>query len=182
MAVVVLVLWLFTAGAGVYLLVTSNLGRARPPAAMPGAQPAPAAQPPPASPRDTKRAMRTRFDPPSLVAARSAPVLPGARALLEFAHPACGIIGLGFWLGFTFVHYRPLGWIAFGLVAVTASLGLRWFAASTRAASTRAGESRAAGRQDEPGPLFNVRLIAVHGGAAGLTLVLAALTVLLLHG
>ena len=30
MAIVVLVLWLFTAGAGFYLLVTSNLGRARP--------------------------------------------------------------------------------------------------------------------------------------------------------
>ena len=30
MAIVVLVLWLLTAGAGFYLLVTSNLGRARP--------------------------------------------------------------------------------------------------------------------------------------------------------
>src|SRR5690242_19025807 len=30
MAIVVLVLWLFTPGAGFYLLVTSNIGRARP--------------------------------------------------------------------------------------------------------------------------------------------------------
>ena len=30
MAIVVLVFWLFTAGAGFYLLVTSSLGRARP--------------------------------------------------------------------------------------------------------------------------------------------------------
>ena len=35
MAIVVLVLWLFTAGAGFYLLVTSNLGRARPAASDP---------------------------------------------------------------------------------------------------------------------------------------------------
>ena len=35
MAIVVLVLWLFTAGAGFYLLVTSNLGRARPAATTP---------------------------------------------------------------------------------------------------------------------------------------------------
>src|SRR5438046_2038089 len=37
MAIVVLVLWLFTAGAGFYLLVTSNLGRARPAATTPAA-------------------------------------------------------------------------------------------------------------------------------------------------
>ena len=61
-------------------------------------------------------------------------MVPGLRALLEFAHPAFAIIGLGFWLGFTFVHYRPLGWIAFGLVTATIGLGLTWFAANTRAA------------------------------------------------
>ena len=42
MAIVVLVLWLFTASAGFYLLVTSNLGRARPAATTPAAEPAPA--------------------------------------------------------------------------------------------------------------------------------------------
>ncbi len=201
MALVVLVLWLFTAGAGIYLLVTSNLGRTRPaahpapasvtahsaPAAhsappAPAARPAPAAYaaraaPPaptaePASRRELKRAARKRFDPPSLVAARNAPLVPGVRSLLEFAHPACGIVGVGFWLGFTFVHYRMLGWIALGLVAVTASLGLTWFAANTRAAS----------RRDEPGPSFRGRLLALHGGAAALTVTLAALTALVLHG
>src|SRR6516162_11410011 len=45
MAIVVLVLWLFTAGAGFYLLVTSNLGRARPAANAPVAT-APAATAP----------------------------------------------------------------------------------------------------------------------------------------
>ena len=93
MAIVVLVLWLFTAGAGFYLLVMSNLGRARPaPAAEPATaslaapvtqpapevQPAPEAQPAaaPASKREMRRAARDLFDPPSLTAARNAPVVP----------------------------------------------------------------------------------------------------------
>jgi hypothetical protein len=192
MAIVVLVLWLFTAGAGFYLLVTSNLRGARPAAALPVAQPAPNAEPATASvaapaaqapaaqaqpaAKRPSRAARDRFAPPSLVAARNAPVLPELRSLLEFAHPACAIIGLGFWLGYTFVHYRALGWIAFGLVTVTVCLGLSWFAANTRAARrTLSSEHR-----DVPVPSFSTRLIALHGGAAAVTFVLAALTALVL--
>ena len=88
-------------------------------------------------------------------------MVPGLRSLLEFAHPACGLVGLGFWLGFTLVHYRPLGWIAVGLVAVTACAGLAWFTASTRAAR---GE-----------PSFPGRLVTLHGAAAAVTVTLAAL-------
>ena len=192
MAIVVLVLWLFTAGAGFYLLVTSNLRGARPAAALPVAQPAPDAEPATASvagpaaqapaaqaqpaAKRPSRAARDRFAPPSLVAARNAPVLPGLRSLLEFAHPACAIIGLGFWLGYTFVHYRALGWIEFGLVTVTVCLGLSWFAANTRAARRTLN----AEHRDVPVPSFSTRLIALHGGAAAVTFVLAALTALVL--
>jgi hypothetical protein len=194
MAIVVLVLWLFTAGVGVYLLVTSNLGRARPAAkaqaaeppaasvaaavqAAPPAQAAPHAAParaaaPPASKREMRRAARDRFDPPSLTAAKKAPVVPELRSLLEFAHPASGIIGFGFWLGYTFVHYRALGWIALGLVTVTVCLGLTWFTANTRAARHRPA--------DEPGPSFSTRLVVLHGGAATVTFVLAVLSALVL--
>ena len=191
MAIVVLVFWLFTAGAGFYLLVTSNLGRARPAASAPAAtasaaEPAtasvapaaPAAQAasaaPPASKREMRRAARDRFDPPSLTAAKSAPVLPGMRSLLEFAHPASAIVGLAFWLGFTFVHDRALGWIAFGLVTATVGLGLTWFTANTRAAR------RPAPRPGEPAPSFRTRLVILHGSAAAATVVLAALTALVL--
>ena len=217
MAIVVLVLWLFTAGAGFYLLFTSSLGRARP--AGPAAQPTPtasrprhqspapagphpaaaslrppppppanasAANPPPPPPplrrprtaggppsrRAARRAARERWDPPSLVAARQAPVLPGARSLVEFAHPTGGIIGLAFWLGFTLVHNRALGWIGFGLAAATACVGLGWFTANTRAAR-RADPSR-------PAPSFVGRLAALHGSAAALTVALAALTALVI--
>ena len=241
MAIVVLVLWLFTVGAGFYLLVTSNLGRARPataaeptaaeptaaeptaaeptlaesatvsaaataasapsvaqaasatpaaaapltpPAVAPATPPASSAQtapatqatatPPPASKREMRRAARNRFDPPSLTAAKNAPVVPGLRSLLEFAHPAFAIVGLGFWLGFTLVHNRALGWIAFGLVTATVCLGLTWYTANTRAAR-REGPA-----EGEPAPAFRTRLILLHGGAAAVTFVLAALTALVL--
>jgi hypothetical protein len=203
MAIVVLVLWLFTAGAGLYLLLSSSLGRARPAGAAapssplaPSPQPAsvtqpaapavpaaPVTAPPPAqaqasqaapSRRAARRAARERWDPPSLVAARQAPIVPGARSLVEFAHPAGGLIGLGFWLGFTLVHNRILGWIAFGLVAATACVGLGWFTANARAAR-RADPVR-------PAPSFAGRLVALHGSAAALTVALAALTALVIRG
>jgi hypothetical protein len=211
LAIVVLVLWLFTAGAGFYLLVTSNLGRARPAVATPAAEPAPAesatvsaaaaaataasaasvaaraaaaasaaqaaADPaPPASKREMRRAARDRFDPPSLTAAKNAPVVPGLRSLLEFAHPAFAVVGLGFWLGFTLVHDRALGWIAFGLVTATVCLGLTWYAANARA--VRRKDSPEPG--SEPAPSFGSRLVILHGSAAAVTFVLAALTALVL--
>jgi hypothetical protein len=179
-AIVVLVLWLFTAGAGFYLLVTSNLGRARP---AKTAAPAPVSPPVGVAPSGSvaagagpapRRADRDQFAPPSLVASRQAPIIPDLRSLAEFAHPACGISGLGFWLGFTLVHYRVLGWIAFGLIAATACIGLAWFTANTRAARR--------GGAGQPVPSFTSRLILLHGGAAAVTLVLAALTALVLRG
>jgi hypothetical protein len=200
MAIVVLVLWLFTAGAGFYLLVTSNLGRARTAATTPAAQPAtapaesatvpaesaavpaaaagsasqPAAEMPHASKREMRRAARNRFDPPSLTAAKNAPAVPGLGSLLEFAHPAFAIVGLGFWLGFTLVHDRPLGWIAFGLVTATVCLGLSWYTANTRAAR------REGSPEGEPAPAFRTRLVLLHGSAATVTFALAALTALIL--
>ena len=225
MAILVLVLWLFTAGAGFSLLASSNLSRTRPSAPAPVAEPAPVAASAPvtqaastpgqaastpgqavstpgqavstsaqATAEPPRRPSRDRFAPPSLVAARNAPVVPGLRALLEFAHPASAIIGLGFWLGFTFVHYRPLGWIAFGLVTATIGLGLAWFAANTRAARRRLEHNREphnapephnasepqGNRQDASGPSFSTRLIALHGGAAAVTVTLAALTAFVL--
>jgi hypothetical protein len=184
MAIVVLVLWLFTAGAGFSVLITSNLkgdravsaaqlvpADARPAAQAPAA-PVPAAQAPAAPVKD-------RFAPPSLVAARNAPVVPGARALLEFAHPAFGIIGLAFWLGFSLVHNRVLGWIGFGLAAATACAGLAWFAANVRAANRY---DREPADSADPAPSFRGRLVALHGAGAALTFVLAALSAVVLRG
>ncbi|HEX2820235.1 MAG TPA: hypothetical protein VHO07_08740 [Streptosporangiaceae bacterium] len=187
MAIVVLVLWLFTAGAGFSVLITSNLkgddpvpapqfpfapAHAAEPAAAQSAS-ASGSAPPSVSRREAKRILEDQIAPPSLVAARNAPVVPGARALLEFAHPAFGIIGLAFWLGFSLVHYRVLGWIGFGLAAATAGAGLTWFTVNVRAARRP--------DLDERAPSFRGRLVAVHGGGAALTVVLAALSALVLR-
>ena len=169
MAIVVLVLWLFTAAAGFSVLITSNLKRDR---AVPAAQLVPAEA-------------RDRFAPPSLVASRNAPAVPGARALLEFAHPAFGIVGLAFWLGFSLVHSRVLGWIGFGLAAATACAGLAWFAINVRAAKRHEPENPENPENrdpEEPAPSFRGRLVALHGAGAALTFVLAALSVLILRG
>jgi hypothetical protein len=102
--------------------------------------------------------------------------VPGVRSLLEFAHPVCALAGLAFWLGFTLIHNRGLGWIAFGLLAVTACAGLTWFTANARAA--RAAAANAAAAATEPKPSFSPRLAVLHGGAAAVTVALAALTAL----
>jgi hypothetical protein len=182
MAVVVLVLWVFTAGAGFSVLITSNLKGDRVVSAVQlvPADARPAAQGPAA--KGAAAPVKDRFAPPSLVAARNAPVVPGARALLEFAHPALGIIGLAFWLGFVLVHYRVLGWIGFGLAAATACVGLGWFAANVRAAHRREPANREPADPANPVPSFRGRLVALHGAGATLTFVLAALSAVVLRG
>jgi hypothetical protein len=172
--------------------VTSNLGRARPAVTTPAAEPAPAepaavsaaaaaataasaaAVAAPASKREMRRTARDRFDPPSLTAAKNAPAVPGLRSMLEFAHPAFAIVGLGFWLGFTLVHDRGLGWIAFGLVTAAVCLGLTWYTANARAARREGPPG------SEPAPAFRTRLVLLHGSAATVTFALAALTALVL--
>ena len=201
MAIVVLVLWLFTAGAGFYLLVTSNLSRARPAAALrsirrapapdadpprpqspPAAaqarrQPAPGAPPPrrAAQPAASGAAARDRFAPPSLVAARNAPVLPGLRSLLEFAHPACA--SSAWVLAGLYVRALP----GAGLDRVRAGDGHRLPGPELVRGEYPRGPANARQRAPRvPVPSFSTRLVALHGGAAAVTFVLAALTALVL--
>jgi hypothetical protein len=181
-AIVVLVLWALTAGAGLRLLFTSGLGARPQPTAHPhpapaevtvpanAAVPADAASP---SNREARRAARTMYDPPTLTRNKNEPI-PGLKPLMEFAHPMFGIVGLAFWLGYALVHNRALAWIAFGLAVATICVGLAWFAANTRAARRRT--------DGEPGPAFSARLIVIHGSAAALTFTLAALTALIARG
>jgi hypothetical protein len=170
MAIAVLLLWALTASAGLRLLFTSGLGRKRPaeasaeiPAEAPAEQvPATAGAPP--TKREIRRAERALFDTPELVQSRKQSV-GGLRDIVEFTHPACAIIGLAFWMGYTLVHSRPLAWIAFGLAAATACAGLTWFLSNRKNSN-----------------LFSPRLIAIHGSGAALTFVLAALTALTARG
>ena len=87
------------------------------------------------------------------------------RTLAEFSHPALGITGIAFWMMFTFVHYRPLAWIAFAILAVTLLLGLGWLTYNHHSAQT----------QETPAWSFPRRLVLIHGLVASCSLVLTVL-------
>jgi hypothetical protein len=172
MAIVVLLLWALTASAGLRLLFTSGLGRAGRRPQNAAESEAVQAQAPvmatagaaaPQNERDAKRAARARFDTPELIQSRKQSV-GSLRDVVEFAHPACAIAGLAFWLGYTLVHNRLLAWTAFGLAVFTACAGLAWFFSNRKRS------------------LFSAQLIAIHGAGAALTFVLAALTALTARG
>ena len=162
MTIAALLLWIGTAAVGSYLLATAARSSA------PASVPAPAARP--ARPvRD-----RDRFDPPSLQRAKSEP-LPGLRELAEFAHPALGVIGLGFWLGYVLSHDRLFAAIGLGILLGAIGAGVSLFTVSTRAARRAAGTGSAG-----PGALsFAPRLLIWHGVGAALTLLFAALAAIL---
>jgi hypothetical protein len=168
-----LLVWMCTAAAGGYLLAT----RARPadagPAAEPEPQPAPVpaaaetdapgAPGAPAAARQARRA-KDRFDPPSLVRAKSEP-LPGMRALAEFAHPALAVTGFAFWAAYLLTGDRVFAAIGLGILLGAICAGVSWFTVNKRAV-----------RRGRPDALIlSPRLLLLHGAGAALTLLLTAL-------
>ena len=160
MAVVVLVLWLGAAVAGVTMLRAGGAARRRaareqapaesriPAAARIGAVPLIADGRPPPGPH--VRVQRPAGDHP----------------LLEFSHPALAVTGIACWFMFVLVHYQPFAWIAFGILIVTMAVGLGWLAASRRAASSDA----------EAAWTFPPRLVLLHGLIVTLAIALTVLT------
>jgi hypothetical protein len=158
-AIVVLVIWVAAAVAGVTLLRAGGAARRRAAQAEPaavvievavriGAVPLTADGRPPPGPhvRVTNQ--------------------PGEHPLLEFCHPAFAVTGIACWLMFVLVHYRPFAWIAFVILVVTMAVGLSWLAANRRAAS----------RSATPAWEFPPRLVALHGVAVTLAIALTVLT------
>src|SRR5215469_5659174 len=154
-AIVVLVLWIAAATAGVTLLRAGGAAR-RNAALVPadtavvhiGAVPVTAEGKPPPGPH-------VKVTSPA-----------GEHPLLEFCHPALAVIGIACWLMFVLVHYRPFAWISFGILVVTMALGLSWLAASRRALCVQASGTWQ----------FPPRLVALHGLAVTLAIVLTVLT------
>ena len=161
MAIVVLVLWLATATAGLTLLRSGGTARR---AAAPAAQTA-------APVRIGAAPLTADGRPPPIPRARVA-TPAGDHTLLEFSHPALAVTGVACWTMFTLVHYPPMAWIAFGTLLATAALGLSWLARSRRAGRA----DRSPGRADWS---FPSRLVWLHGLAAALSLVLTTLTAIL---
>ena len=160
MAIAALLLWMCTAAAGGYLLAS----RGRPADDEDEPEPVLQAAEPAAVP--AARRAKDRFDPPSLVRAKSEPI-PGMRALAEFSHPALAIIGLAFWLLYVLSRDRLFAAIGLGIVLGAICAGLSWFIANNRAARR--------GRCDALD--LSPRLLILHGAGAALTLLLTALIV-----
>ncbi len=186
MAILTLVLWALTAAAGVTLLRAGGAARRaeadRPGEAAPGTEtgvPAvtsslAAAGPPGSAPAPRMAAIPLTPEglPPPVPHARVT-TRPGEHPLLEFAHPALAVTGMACWFMFTFVHYRPLAWIAFGILVVALSVGLGWLIRNNHEVRNHA---RFAWH-------FPPRLVALHGFAAALSITLTVLTALIAsHG
>jgi hypothetical protein len=169
-AIAALVLWLCTAAVGSYLLATAIRTRQAPrPADDERPVPVTLAPAAPAAPAEPRRA-RDRYDPPSLVRAKSEP-LPGLRALAEFTHPALAIVGLGLWLGYVLSRDRMFAAIGFGVLLGAICAGLTWFAGNRRAA-----RRAQPGNGSQPDALsFAPRLLVLHAAGAAITLLFVAL-------
>jgi hypothetical protein len=164
LAIVVLLLWIATAAAGINLLRAGGAARA---AAAPAA---PAEAPVEAPVRIGAAPLTAAGIPPAIPHAKVA-TPAGDHTLLEFSHPALGICGIACWLMFTFIHYRPIAWIAVGFLAVTLLLGLGWETLRRRT-----------GRQAPTDWAFPPRLVLLHGGVATCSLLLAVLAALTAAG
>jgi hypothetical protein len=159
LAIVILVLWIATAAAGLTLLRAGGAARrAREAAAAPA--PASAQQPV----RIGAAALTAEGKAPPIVHARVTPA-EGDHTLREFSHPALAIAGAATWTMYTFVHYRPMAWIALGILFAALLLGLGWMLDSRRAEQ----------REDNPDWSFPPRLVWLHGSLAVGTLILAVL-------
>jgi hypothetical protein len=172
-----------TVAVGTYLLATAKrYGNYEPAPEEPVALPARAFQSATSTGADPAAGKPARvkdpFAPPSLQRERSES-LPLMRALIEFVHPALGIIGLGFWFGYLVSRDRLLLAIGLGILLGAIAAGLTWFTANTRAVK-RVAAAEAAGQPGVDDPAFaphtfSPRVLILHGVGATLTLLIAVL-------
>jgi hypothetical protein len=238
-----MLLWMITAGAGLYLLVAGRPGRpagspvaanaavteaaeaeAMTPVTVPASRPAQAG-----IPQAAAEALAAGARVPPITHTRIA-TQPDQHPLLEFMHPALGIIGLGCWIAYVATKFGTFAWVSFGILLATIAAGLTWYTVNRRHAAARsrrtsevletAGAPGTAGvlvtrdvGASEAGPLgagaseagvagagttgrgtsgvgtsggtpgatgrrYPPRRILIHGSAAGTTLVLAVITLL----
>jgi hypothetical protein len=196
-----MLLWIFTAGAGIYLLAAG-----RPAAVSAEAEAdAEAVTVPPSRaqyglPPAAVQAMAAGARVPPITHTRIT-TQPGQHPLLEFMHPALGIVGLGIWIAYVATRFAAFAWVSFGVLLVAIAAGLTWYVANHRHhpadpanaadpasparpvfAASADGEVDAAGRSETPPPARRhvpSRRALIHGGGAATTLILAVLTLLI---
>ena len=145
-----MLLWIVTVGAGLYLLVAGRPGR---PAGSPVAADAavteaaeaeamtpvtvPASRPAQAGiPQAAAEALAAGARVPPITHTRIA-TQPGQHPLLEFMHPALGIIGLGCWIAYVATKFGTFAWVSFGILLATIAAGLTWYTVNRRHAAAR---------------------------------------------
>jgi hypothetical protein len=166
-AIFVLILWIATASAGFTLLRAGGAARRLAAQARAQEQAVKAGLPLAAVPARIGAPPLTEEGKPPPIPHPRVVAAPGAHPLLEFTHPALAVTGLAFWAMFTFVHYRPMAWIAIGILLITICIGLAWLAGGRRER-----------RREDVGWHFPPRLVALHGLAATLTIVLTVVAAL----
>jgi hypothetical protein len=178
LAIAALVLWVLTAAAGLVLFITGSAARRTSGGPAPEQQPVPAAASavtmPPAEtgatgPVAPPRAPGARRAEPPPIPRVKVHAKPGEHPLLEFSHPALGLIGMGLWFVYVGTRHAPLAWVSFGILVAAIAAGLSWLARNWLA--TRNGDRPATAG-------FPPRLILLHGLTATATFVLAVLTAL----
>jgi hypothetical protein len=183
-----LLLWIVTAGAGLYVLAGRPVSSAAGPKGGPPAEaPAPASATVPASrpvqagiPQATVDALAAGAAVPPITHTRIT-TPPGQHPLLEFMHPALGIVGLGCWMAYVATKFGTFAWVSSGVLLATIAAGLTWYTINTRLAAARSARSGAKpAAEDRRHP---PRRVLIHGGAAATTLILALITLLIaVHG
>ena len=71
---------------------------------------------------------------------------PGEHPLLEFSHPALGLIGMGLWFVYVGTRHAPLAWASFGILVAAIAAGLSWLARNWLAARPAAAPPGPASR------------------------------------
>ena len=150
-----MLLWIVTAGAGVYLLAArpaaagdeaageAAAGEAAGEAAAEAVAPATVPPSRPAQygiPQAAVDAMAAGARVPPITHTRIT-TQPGQHPLLEFMHPALGIIGLASWIAYVVTRYGTFAWVSFGVLLATITAGLTWYTINHRHAAARARRS-----------------------------------------
>ena len=65
---------------------------------------------------------------------------PGQHPLLEFMHPALGIVGLGIWIAYVATKFGTFAWVSFGILLATIAAGLTWYTVNRRQVAARSSE------------------------------------------
>ena len=99
-------------------------------------------------------------------------------------HPALGIIGLGCWMAYVATRFATFAWVSFAVLVATIAAGLTWYtvnrhlSAARSAAPVAGAVARGDAASSRAGRRYPPRRILLHGSAAGLTLILALITLL----